>query len=68
MCLDPFYEREVRNELDRVIIAGERSMMIESCVRIQAKVLYSMAPLDCYKRNVHNGMVPHMLTMSRRFI
>ena len=76
-CLNPFTSGRFVMEVERVIIASERFMMMESCVRIRVDS-YWMTPLDCYKREVRNGMVPHVLdyewevcrgwTMSDRFV
>jgi len=52
-------------EIEHVIIIGGRSAMMESCVRIQARGSYLMAPLDCYEREVRRGMVPHVLDYER---
>jgi len=65
-------------EFECMIISGERSVMMESCVRIRAGDSYWMAPLDYYEREVRNGMVPFVLdyeqevrrgwTTSERFV
>jgi len=53
---------------EHVIIVGRRSMMMEYCVRIRAGGSCWMTLLDCYKREVCNGMVPHMLDYEQEVV